>query len=429
MANALALFDPASVPDHVKKFLETHDSNIPVSDSIPTLSIKGKVFSISIGGETTKIMKLNSEGEEEPVSILPVVILRSAERRGRNFFEGAYDSDKKSSPICWSNDGVKPDESIPKPKASACNKCPLSQKNSRITENGKGAVACQEFRTIAVVPAHDLAFEPLRVKLPVTSDFDGQNKEAQAKGWYGFKNYLDLLRSKGVTNTNVLSTKLKFDPSAEYPKLQFSPGKWLGDEQLATVEELVESQKVKDLLVISYTPHTEDDKSDLPVDDDEDAAPVVTKPGKAKVAAAVAEDDEDEAAAAAAAAAAKAKAKAAKAKAAAAVEDDEDEAPVVAKTKAPAAAPAKAPKAAVVEDDDDDEAVAAAIRAKKAKAAAATPAKAPAKAAKPVVEEDEDEAPVASAKAPKAAPKAGAAKVSPAVAAVLENWSGEDDDE
>ena len=397
MANALALFDPASVPDHVKKFLETHDSNIPVSDSIPTLSIKGKVFSISIGGETTKIMKLNSEGEEEPVSILPVVILRSAERRGRNFFEGAYDSDKKSSPICWSNDGVKPDESIPKPKASACNKCPLSQKNSRITENGKGAVACQEFRTIAVVPAHDLAFEPLRVKLPVTSDFDGQNKEAQAKGWYGFKNYLDLLRSKGVTNTNVLSTKLKFDPSAEYPKLQFSPGKWLGDEQLATVEELVESQKVKDLLVISYTPHTEDDKSDLPVDDDEDAAPVVTKPGKAK--------------------------------AAAAVEDDEDEAPVVAKTKAPAAAPAKAPKAAVVEDDDDDEAVAAAIRAKKAKAAAATPAKAPAKAAKPVVEEDEDEAPVASAKAPKAAPKAGAAKVSPAVAAVLENWSGEDDDE
>lgn len=436
MANALALFDPAAVPDHIKAFLE-ENSNIPASDSTPTLSLKGKVFSIVLGGEATKVMRVNQEGEEEAVQILPVVILASAERRGRNFYEGAYDPENRAAPVCWSTDGVKPDASITEPKASKCATCPLSAKGSKVTDNGKEAVACQEFRMIAVVPAHDLEFEPLRVRLPITSDFDGRNKEAQAKGWYGFKNYLDLLRSKGYKDTRALSTKLRFDPSAEYPKLQFSPGKWLTPEALDKVKALSITDGVKDLLVVKYTARSETeapvDKTLPQSDDGEDNAPVVLTPapknpspatGKAAVVEAP-EDDEEEAIIAAA--------KARKAAKEAAVKEElKQKAIAEAKAKADADAAAKASaKAAVVEDGDDDEAIIqAAIARKKAKEAAA---KAPAKAsAKPAVVEVDDDAPPTGKPAGKPAGKAGGtakpAVVSAAVAATLGKWGSEDDE-
>jgi len=437
MANALALLDdPSTIPAHVKAFLE-ENSNIPASDSTSQLSIKGKVFSIVIGGEATKVMRMNAENEEEPVSILPVVILASQERGGREFYAGSYNPEAITAPECWSNDGITPDATIKEPKSSKCATCPLSVKGSKQTDNGKDATACQVFRLLAVVPAHDLDFEPLRLKLRTTSNFDGRNKEAQAKGWFGFKNYEDILRSKGVRDTRALSTKLRFDSSAEYPKLQFSAGKWLTPEALDKAMALSKLPLVTDLITAKYTARSDDaaDKpgaNPLPTDsDDEDGGEVVlskpkaeqTAPSKPAAVTEVEEDDDDKAIRLAQ------EKKAAKVKA---VEDAlKLKAVEEAKAKQEADAKAKAAaKAAPVTDDDDDDdaAIAAAIARKKAKEAASKPAK----TAKPAaVEEVEDDAPPTTGKGKggKAAPAtAKPANVSPAVAGVLGKWAVDDDD-
>jgi hypothetical protein len=382
-------------------------------------------------------MRTNAEGEEEPVQILPVVILASNERRGREFYEGDYNPEATAPPACWSNDGITPDPSIKQPKASKCAKCPLSVKGSKVSSNGTETVACREFRLIAVVPAHDLTFEPLRVKLPVTSDFDGRNKEAQAKGWYGFRNYIDLLRAKGYKDTRALSTKLRFDPGSEWPKLQFSPGKWLSPEALLEAKRISELEGIKELLAVTYTPQTEeDDDKTLPKSDegDEDEAIVLTKPnGKGpkgtpaeanpRAPTTVVEPEDEEAVVV----------QAVKQKAVA-EHTAKVEADKAAKANG-AAKPAAQAAIATVDDDDEDALIAAAMARKKAKAAeaakaAATPAK-PAKVttSKAPVPEDDDTPPTTKvAGKPKAdAPATKPVTVSPAVAGVLGAWA--DDDE
>jgi chemotaxis protein histidine kinase CheA len=377
-----------------------------------------------------------------------VVILASQERGGREFYAGSYNPEAITAPECWSNDGITPDATIKEPKSSKCATCPLSVKGSKQTDNGKDATACQVFRLLAVVPAHDLDFEPLRLKLRTTSNFDGRNKEAQAKGWFGFKNYEDILRSKGVRDTRALSTKLRFDSSAEYPKLQFSAGKWLTPEALDKAMALSKLPLITDLITAKYTARSDDaaDKpgaNPLPTDsDDEDGDEVVlakpktaqTAPSKPAAVTEVEEDDDDKAIRLAQ------EKKAAKVKA---VEDAlklkavEDalklKAVEEAKAKQEADAKAKAAaKAAPVTDDDDadDAAIAAAIARKRAKEAAAK--EAASKPAKPAaVEEVEDDAPPTTGrgKGGKAAPAtAKPANVSPAVAGVLGKWAVDDDD-
>jgi hypothetical protein len=443
MGNAVSIFDADQVPAHVKEFL-AENSNIIAGDSVSSLSIKGKVFSVVIGGEATKLMRQNAEGEEEPVNIFPVVILKAQERGGREFYEGAYNPEATSAPVCWSNDGIAPDPTVIGKKSSKCASCPLSVKGSKQTDNGKDAVACQTFRLLAIVPAHDLEFEPLRLKLRTTSNFDGRNKEAQAKGWYGFKNYEDMLRSKGYKDTRVLSTKLRFDPGSEWPKIQFSTGKWLSPEALMRAKEISETPAVLDLITAKYTPKTEDKPaagSPLPdsEDDDDDATPIVlTKPTPAKTATKVVDDDdEDEDDKAMRIAKEK---KAAKAEAAIAalkikaVEEAKAKAKQDADAKAKQDADAKKASVVVEDEDDEDAVIAAAIARKKAREAAAkAPAEAPAKGAQraPVVEEEDDEAPPTTkvtgkgGKAPATPTKPAA--VSPAVAGVLGKWA--DDDE
>src|SRR5258707_12099219 len=108
---------------------------------------------------------------------------------------------------------------------------------------------------IAVIPAHRLDFEPLRLKLAITSDYDGQSPDHEAQGWFAWKNYKDMLVAKGVKHTAMLVTKMKFDPNVAYPKVLFSASKWLEPVQLAQVVPIVKSEGVKALISGSWTPN------------------------------------------------------------------------------------------------------------------------------------------------------------------------------
>lgn len=378
MSKALTLFESPTlaIPAHLRDLND--EGNIEDRVSIPSLSYEGKVWTISLNGEKTKLMKKDADGDEMPMAVMRVVILDYNQRRGRSYYEGAYDPSKPAQPLCWSEDGVAPHPSIAEPQCSSCEKCPMAVKGSKVTEQGKAVQACSQHRMLAVVPANKLDMEPLRLKLAVTSDYDKEN-ELEAQGWYAFSAYKDFLKARQINHTAMLVTKMRFDPNVAYPKVLFSPDRWVEPEEKAVVNPKVKSDEVKKLLSGSWTPAGVNGKQ--VADDEDDEAPAPKKLSEQ----------------------AKAKAPAPK-KAAPVLDDDEDEAPP----------PPKKTKAAPVLDDDEDDAP---PPPKKTKAAPA--AEKP--KAKPQILDDDEDIPVQ--------PKKAAAAAAPAsgdlpddVAALLDDW-------
>jgi len=252
----LTIFAPGAVPAHVKAAQNAGATNIVTRAQVDTLTFPGKVWTINIGGTKTPLVRHNADGEEELVQTFEAVIIAYNENRGRAYFGGhAYDQNEARAPVCWSNDGITSDPASTERQSEKCNVCPQAIKGSRQTDQGKPAAACAVHRNLAVIPrSKDLSNAPvLRLKIPQTSDFDGLNKEAQAKGLFAFTNYLNFLKSKGVPFTYSLTTKMRFDNTKSYPKLWFSPGQWLTEEQAAACAELAAAPSLGDLLKTDWS--------------------------------------------------------------------------------------------------------------------------------------------------------------------------------
>lgn len=290
MSNEVSIFKGgAAVPSFVKQARADGAGNLAekatVRNTTPTLSYAGKVFSVSLNGQTKKLEGRNADGDMVPLSVMRAIVLDYNGRRGRRYYEGEFDPAKKAMPRCWSDDGYKPHESVKEPMCSTCSLCPKSAKNSKINPfSGKGAVACSEFRTIAVIPANDVEFPALRLQIAVTSDWDGNSPDLEAQGWRAFKNYTDYLVTKEVPYSAMLVTKIRFDPNVNYPKLIFSEDRWLNDEEWAVVLPRVKSDEVQQLLKGTWTPNG--------VDGEKIKAPEPPPPFKKAAPAVEVEDDE-----------------------------------------------------------------------------------------------------------------------------------------
>jgi hypothetical protein len=254
-ANALTILDqgPPTLPAELAAQFDEH-SNLPERATVPSLSYKGKVWAITMSGEETKIEGKNSDGDLVPLPVMRVIVLDWAKERGRAYYPGAYDPAKAAMPDCWSDDGAAPSANVKEPMATACKTCPMAAKGSRVTDNGKEVTACQLHRMIAVVPAaKPLDFPPLRLKLAVTSDYDGQSPDHEANGWFAFRNYTDQLKARGVKHTALLVTKMKFDPNVAYPKVLFSADKWTPAETVQALMPTIMGDEVKQLISGSWT--------------------------------------------------------------------------------------------------------------------------------------------------------------------------------
>lgn len=256
------MFNQGAVPAHLTGFLDQLGSNIPDKASVPSLSYEGKTWTISADGKKTKLMGKNSDGDEVPLSVMRVVVLGCAPRRGRQFYEGTYDPNKIAQPKCWSSDGVTPHKAVDGPQASACDKCPRSVKGSKVLDNGNTTTECSQFRMLAVVPTAQLGkIPPLRLKIAITSDWDSQSPDQEAQGWYSFSRYLDFLKSMGVQHTAGLVTKIKFDPNTAYPKLFFQNERWITPEEQDAILPMVNDPGTAKLLDGSWTPAGVDGKA------------------------------------------------------------------------------------------------------------------------------------------------------------------------
>jgi len=240
----------APVPAHISGFLDQTETNLVERNRVPTLNYAGKVWSISLpNGSRTNLEKRNDDGDLEPVQTLRVVVMDYAKRRGRAYYEGAFDPEKTAMPNCWSDDGDHPDAQVEAPKSADCRTCPFSVKGSKITEAGKPVTACSQHRNIVVLPLMgNMALPPLKVKLAITSLFDKQSPDLEKQGWRAFENYVDFLRGSGAKHTATIVTKMKFDQGANYPKVIFSAERWLEPNELEVVKARMEDGSVASLL-------------------------------------------------------------------------------------------------------------------------------------------------------------------------------------
>ena len=374
MAQELTTFaDRPALSPKYSKFFEEH-KNIQDRATVPSVSYEGKKWTLVLGGEKRVVQKRDADGDLVPVTTLKVVVLDQNPVRGRAYYEGAYNPETVSMPRCWSDDSITPSKFVPEPVSKNCANCPMSAKGSRKSDDPtkKELVACSQHQFIAVVPASDLNHEPLRMKLAITSIWDGKNKANDEAGWFAFKNYTDFLRANGVDHTGLVVTKMKFDSSVgiTYPKVLFARDRFLTDEDMEILVPVIQSEKVKHLISTSWTPNGVDGVKQGAISgpaDDEAASvakDVTPKVNAEKIAAQVAaqlEASEKAARKAAKLAAAQAAADAAKAAAEAAAkaaeDDDDDDSAVTTKARAK-----------VDEDDDEPIPSKAPVKLEKAKA-------------------------------------------------------------
>jgi len=249
---------------------------------VKRVSIKGGVFRLVAGGKEIA----NIEDRH-----LDVIVVKAAPKVSRIFYMGKYDKDAAAvAPDCWSNDGDMPDKSIKSPQASNCAKC---QQNIAGSGNGNSR-ACRYQQRLAVVLANNPSGDVLQVTLPATSIFgkgEGDKLPLQAFARWA-------ATQTPPVNLDAVVTRMKFDTTAESPKLVFSPQRWLTDEEYETVQEKAQSVEAQRAVMMTSAgadgvtkpaPMMLDGKRP-DVAEEEDEAP---KPKK-KAAPAVSEDDEPE---------------------------------------------------------------------------------------------------------------------------------------
>jgi hypothetical protein len=287
MTKLVPFSESKQVPAHITAFFG-EEGNIGPKNTINQLSFRGKVWRTVLDGVETVLTK-----DDEPISTVHVVVLDHNKSRSRAYYEGAYEAGKSQPPACWSMDGETPDESVKEPRAKTCATCEFSKKGSKITPNGKETTACSVFKRLAVVPLGATDFPPLLLRLAQTSMWDKNNEENEAKGFYAWDQYLDMLRARGCNHTAMVATKIKFDSRLEYPKLIFGASRWLTDEELEIYGPMTKDERIAALLQASEAAaaarKTGDEKAGESKDEEEEVvAPVKPSKKPPKV-----EDDDD----------------------------------------------------------------------------------------------------------------------------------------
>jgi len=218
----VALFNPSNVPAFARA--------AGLSDVAKALAGNGGGGGkrISIKGGVFRLMADGKEVAAIDERYLDVVVVKAAAKVARVFYMGKYDKDASATaPNCWSTDGDKPDAGVKNAPSQTCASCP-----NNVAGSGQGqSRACRYQQRLAVVLASDIEGDVMQLPLPATSIFgksEGDNHPLQA--------YARWLVAQSVDPSTVV-TRMKFDTTAESPKLFFKAMRWLTDEEYATAAE------------------------------------------------------------------------------------------------------------------------------------------------------------------------------------------------
>lgn len=275
MTTSIVSFDSGKVPSAIAAIFGDASTNDLVGNApaggFPVISIKGKVFHITRGGERILVTK---PGEDDPASSIEVVVLKANPNNSKVFYASGYQEGNDAKPTCYSNEGSKPEADAQEPQAKSCATCQHNQWGSRITADGKKGKACSDSRRIAVATV-DTPNDPMLVRVPAAS-------------LKGLVEYGKILAARGV-RPEVCVTRIGFDYSVAYPSLTFKPTGLIGDEDLLTeIKVARDSELVSQIVGVKPTT-----ASEVPAEDNAEAppkaiaapAPAAAKPAAPKPAA------------------------------------------------------------------------------------------------------------------------------------------------
>jgi hypothetical protein len=213
------------------------DLDSGVSSGFPVMSIRGAKWRIAEGGEERPIY---IPGTTDLAPAIRVVLLRSNPAVSKTFYASKFEEGSDAAPDCYSSDGIAPAADSPKPQATSCAACPHNVWGSKMTDAGKKTKACADVRRTAILPADDLDYSPILLRVPAASLGD-------------LADYGRALKKRGIPYMAVV-TKLSFDPDASYPKINFTYERVLSGEELMKVAEKIKEPVIEDILGLRGAP-------------------------------------------------------------------------------------------------------------------------------------------------------------------------------
>lgn len=246
-ANLPAAFKNAKVATVFQNAdLETGSEGI--EGSYPIIKFAGKVWSLQYRGENRKFMRPDGDGARGSID---AIFIRMATNKAKTFYPPGFKDGSKEKPVCWSDDGARPDPAVPpsQKQAPACAACPKNVFGSRVTDDGKPAKACGDHKRTAIVldPAMVMALlgiplsEPCLLRVPAASLND-------------FSTFADTMKAQGFPLQSFV-TKISFDATKNYPKFKFEAVRPLTDEEgvivMAYRDDVVAHRIVSDSAMVA----------------------------------------------------------------------------------------------------------------------------------------------------------------------------------
>ena len=234
-ATKLIPFDSVSkLPAHLQEFASEGNEFGFSGGSFTHLSIKGKVFTISRGGEKTLVTEPTDP--EAPARAIEVVILDSGPKGGayaKTFYSEGYAEGSSAKPTCYSNDGVAPAADAQDKQASKCALCPQNAKASGATQQNPNAKACKSSKMLAVAPAGQIG-DPMLLRVPGAS-------------LVKLNEYGQYLAQRRVKSAAVV-TKISFDYSKPHQELTFKAVGFVTQEMAKEIAAQRDTKLVKAII-------------------------------------------------------------------------------------------------------------------------------------------------------------------------------------
>lgn len=242
-STAVATLQNTQLPAHLQSasaLLALNDSALGgiKAGGFPSIGIKGSKFFIkdsSAENPNQLVTIAMPDGTQMPTPYLDAVVIAANPALSKKFYDGAYDdSDEGREPDCSSDGGLLPDLHITNPVHSNCSTCPKNQWGSKITPQGKETKACSDAKRLVIVPSADLKFKALALDVTPAALKD-----------YGA--YVRTLSSRNAPIVGVV-TRITFDPTASFPKLQFNFLRYLDAAEFTQVQARIDSDEVRNIV-------------------------------------------------------------------------------------------------------------------------------------------------------------------------------------
>lgn len=236
MSNVTLFRDQTSIVSSAQGLDDVTKKLLGNGGNYKRISLRGSKFRMIVNGQETA---------RSPDPKMDVVVVNAAPDVSRTFYAKTFDPTAVGLPDCWSNDGKRPDPKAPAPQGSSCETCPKNIAGSGT--NGKGR-ACRFSRRLAVVLANNVENSDVyQLTLPATSIFG----KAKGDDDMALDAYVKHLAGFNYSITRVV-TEMRFDESAESPKLFFRAARSLNESEMEAVIE--KGQSPEALSAIAFNP-------------------------------------------------------------------------------------------------------------------------------------------------------------------------------